>query len=158
MNGLKRKHKAFFDTAGICSVVSSLSLLAAMLVNGEGKNKGILVVFGLLFWGGLIAEQIFFWKADRLMKMAATKQGYRIQGKPGILSFAAGTEGLAADGVFLISLIALVICVALGVGENLMQYIFICVVVLAFRLHCFLNGRNYKYRKLRARKVDHENG
>ena len=41
MSELKRKHAVLFITSLVCSVISSLSLLAAILVNSEGKNKEI---------------------------------------------------------------------------------------------------------------------
>lgn len=158
MSEIKRKHKVLFNTSVVCSVISSLSLLAAILVNSEGRNKEILIAFGLVFWIGLILEQVLFWRANRLMRFAITKDRRRIRGKPGIISLSTYMEGLVVDAVFIISLIAFIICVAFGLGEALMQYIFICLMVLSFRLHCFLNGRNYKYKKLKERKVDRKNG
>lgn len=158
MSRQKRKHTVLFCASIACSAVSSLSLLAAMLVNSEGKNKEILITFSLVFWVGLILEQALFWRADRLMKVAITKGENHIHGNPGIFSAFACTEGLVADAVFVISLIMFVACEAFGFGKAVMQYILICLIVLSFRLHCFLNGRNYKYEKLKDRKVDRKNG
>ena len=158
MSVTKQKHAVLFAFAMVFSVISSLSLMAAMLVNNEGKNKGILVTFGLLFWFGLILEQVLFWKANRLMKIAVAKERRRIHGAPGILSLSTCPEGLAVDIAFGVSLIAFIICITFGIGEMLLQYIVICLMVLSFRLHCFLNGRNYKYKKLKERKVDCKNG
>lgn len=154
----KKKHSILFYCSMTCSVISSLSLLAAIMVNSEGKNRGVLIAFGLLFWVGLILEQVFFWRANRLMRFAIAKDRRRIRGKPGIISLSTYMEGLVVDVVFIISLIALIICIAFDLDESLMQYIFICLMVLSFRLHCFLNGRNYKYKKLKERKVDRKNG
>lgn len=158
MGELKRKHTVLFISSLVCSVISSLSLLAAILVNSEGKNKEILIAFGLVFWIGLILEQVLFWRANRLMRIAITKDRRRIRGKPGIISLSTYIEGLVVDAVFIISLIAFVVCTAFSLGESLMQYVLICLMVLSFRLHCFLNGRNYKYKKLKERKVDRKNG
>lgn len=154
MSELKRKHSVLFGTSIICSVLSSLSLLAAILVNSEGKNKEILIAFGLIFWVGLTLEQVLFWRANHIMRIAITRDKRRIRGKPGIISLSTYMEGLVVDAVFIIALIAFIVCIAFGLGESLMQYIFICLMVLSFRLHCFLNGRNYKYKKLKERKVD----
>lgn len=158
MSELKRKHAVLFITSLVCSVISSLSLLAAILVNSEGKNKEILIAFGLVFWIGLVLEQILFWKANQLMKIALLKDRRRIRGRPGIISLSTYMEGFVVDIVFVVALISLVVCMAFGFGETLMQYILICLMVLSFRLHCFLNGRNYKYKKLKERKVDRKNG
>ena len=154
MSELKKKHSVLFGTSIVCSVLSSLSLLTAILVNNEGKNREILIAFGLVFWIGLILEQVFFWRANRLMRIAITRDRRRIRGKPGIISLSTYMVGLVVDAVFIISLIAFIVCIAFGLGESLMQYIFICFMVLSFRLHCFLNGRNYKYKKSKERKVD----
>lgn len=154
MSELKKKHSLLFVTSMVCSVFSSLSLLAAILVNSEEKNKETLIAFGLVFWIGFILEQVLFWRANRLMRVAITRDKRRIRGKPGIISLSTYREGFVVDVVFIISLIAFIVCIAFGLGESLMQYIFICLMVLSFRLHCFLNGRNYKYKKLKERKVD----
>ena len=154
MSEIKKKHSLLFVTSVVYSAISSLSLLAAILVNSEGKNKEILIAFGLVFWIGLILEQILFWRANRLMRIAITRDKRRIRGKPGIISLSTYMEGLVVDAVFIISLIAFMVCIAFGLGESLMQYIFICFMVLSFRLHCFLNGRNYKYKKSKERKED----
>lgn len=158
MSETKKKHSILFCFSVAFSVISSLSLMAAILVNSEGRNKEILIAFGLVFWIGLILEQVLFWRANRLMRIAITKDRRRIRGKPGIISLSTYMEGLVVDAVFIISLIAFIICIAFGLGESLMQYIFICLMVLSFRLHCFLNGRNYKYKKIKERKVDRKNG
>ena len=142
MSETKKKHSILFCFSVAFSVISSLSLMAAILVNSEGRNKEILIAFGLVFWIGLILEQVLFWRANRLMRIAITKDRRRIRGKPGIISLSTYMEGLVVDAVFIISLIAFIICIAFGLGESLMQYIFICLMVLSFRLHCFLNGRN----------------
>ena len=44
MSEIKRKHTLLFWSSIGCSVISSLSLMAAMLVNSEGKNKEVLIV------------------------------------------------------------------------------------------------------------------
>lgn len=158
MSAIKRKHSRLFCLSVVSSVISSLSLLAAIMVNSEGKNQAILLSFALLFWIGLVLEQLFFWRANRLMKTAIARDRRRIRGSVGLLSPAKYIEGLVVDAGFLLSLIAFLLCAALKLGEAVMQYIFICLMVLTFRLHCFLNGRNYKYKKSRERKVDRKNG
>ena len=52
-------------------------------------------------------------------------------------------------------IVVFVILMATGVGEKAIQYIFIFLLVLSFRLHCILNGKNFRYKKFLAkRKVD----
>ncbi len=155
---IKRKHSLIFCASMACSVLSSLSLLATVMANSEGENKAILVACALLFWIGFLLEQFFFWRANRLMRSAITKDRCHTLGKPGVISLSTYTEGFVIDVVFILSSIALMICILVGLGEALMQYVLICLVVLTFRLHCFLNGRNYKYKKTKEIKVDSKNG
>ncbi len=158
MSELCRKHKGYLYSSIISSVISSLSLMAAMLVNPEGENKGILLIFGLIFWIGLIVEQICFWRSYVFMKEIAHQKKRRLKGRAGIVTFAASTEGFVADVVFAISLISLIICVSFSIGEAILQYILICFIVLSFRLHCIMNGKSYRYKKITERKVDRKNG
>lgn len=153
-----KKHSILLNFSIINSVISSLSLMATILVNTDGKNQMILVLFAIIFWLGLIAEQISIWRANAMLKEIEKQSRRKLRGRYGIFSVATSIEGLIADGVFAISIIGLIICVIFHLGETLMQYVFICLMVLSFRMHCFLNGKNYRYKKLLERKVDRKNG
>lgn len=148
---MKKQHFKFFFVSVTCSVISSISLLASSLVNNDDKYKGILITFGILFWLGFVLEQVFFWKANKVMKIAIRKEKCHLEDRLGIISFFAYIEAIITDTVFIVSLIAFIICMIVGIGEQLIQYILICLIVLSFRLHCFLNGRNYKYIKKEGR-------
>jgi len=143
-----RRHSLYFTISLVNSVVSSLSVLAAVFVNTEGKNKVVLIVFASVFWITLVLEQVFFWKADRIMKELVRLENRKLRSKVGIFSIAASGAGLVADVIFAVSLIALIICAGFSIGEELLQFILICLMVLSFRLHCFLNGKNYKYKSI----------
>lgn len=158
MNELCKKHRKNLYLSIVSSVISSLSLMAAILVNSEGENKITLFVFGALFWIGLVIEQIFFWRSYVFMKEIAFQSKRLLKGRAGIFTFAASTEGFIADVVFAISLIALVICAVFSLGETILQYILICFIVLSFRMHCILNGKSYRYKEITERKVDRKNG
>lgn len=158
MNEFVKWYSNLIRLSIFCSIISSLSLLAAVLVNSESKNQMILISFGLVFWVGLILEQALFWKANSLKKELFKLEKRTPRGRIGILSIAASSEGFVADVVFAGSLIALVVCMMFHLGEALVQYIFICLMVLSFRMHCILNGKNYRYKKYIERKVDRKNG
>ena len=150
MTAAKRTHSRLFCGALAASVISSLSILAMLSSAGQGG----MIAFAAVFWVGLALEQVFFWKANRIMKAAAAKSRRKIRGSVGILSFAKSLEGLIADGVFLLALLAFLLCSWLAPESTGIQYIFICLLVLTFRLHCFLNGRNFRYKKQTERKAD----
>lgn len=158
MDAVIKKHSTLLEFSIIASVISSLSLMAAILVNTDGKNQTILMLFATVFWLGLIAEQILFWRSDAMLKKIEKQARKKMQRRPGIVSVAASFEGFIADCLFVISIIGFIICLIFNLGEAFMQYVFICMMVLSFRMHCFLNGKNYRYKKLSKRKVDHKNG
>lgn len=140
----------------ICSLISSVSLLFSMLDVNDSKDFVFKIFASSLFWIGLIAEQIFIWKVNKFRKNMESKLSVRkIQGLPGICSFFKTESGFIADIVLILSFIT---CIVLAIGNwgvNVTQYIFIFLLVLSFRLHCILNGKNFRYKKIIAkRKVD----
>ncbi len=152
MSGSERQHARLLNCAMVSSVISSACLMAAMLVNTEGKNQIPLLIFGVLFWVGLALEQIFFWRSWKLMKEVDCKRKKRLKGRVGILSIGATTEGFAADIVFALALLTFILCEIVKFEESVLQYLLICVIVLSFRMHCILNGKNYRYRKINKKK------
>ena len=158
MNELCKKHSGLLYLAIASSAVSSLSLMAATLVNNEGKNKIPLIIFGVIFWIGLVCEQVFYWRSHKIAKEIARNSKKSLSERVSIFNFATYTEAIIADVIFVVSLIALVVCVLIGIGEAILQYILICCIVLTFRMHCILNGKSYRYKKTMERKVDRNNG
>lgn len=157
MSEIIRRYTRLLCISVISSIVSSLSLPTAILVNSEGKNKIVLVLFGLVFWIGLIVEQVSFWKSYRIMKRLIKYENRHVQGRSGIFSLAKTIEGIGADVIFILSTIALMVCILFGLGESFIQYILICLLTMSFRLHCIFNGKNFKYKKLLVRKVEQKN-
>ncbi len=142
----------------ICGAISSLTLMGAMLVNSYSENRALLIILAALFWAGLVFEQTVFWTLNHSIKRLAQKNKEPLTGHIGLLSINASKEGTAAYLVFSLSALGLVLCVAIDLGVNLVQYILICLLVLSFRLHCILNGRVYAYIKKINRKAECKNG
>lgn len=139
------------------SVISSASIIACIFIGtDEVTNKVLKLVFPMVFWIGLVVEQFFIWKANSLRKqIEATVKKRRIRMNPGIVSILQTQAGAIIDIVFVISLVVFIILMVAGIGEKAIQYIFIFLLVLSFRLHCILNGKNFRYKKILAkRKVD----
>lgn len=152
-----RDFNLFVTLSIVFSVVSSASIIACIFIGtNEATNKVLRLVFPIVFWFALIAEQVFIWRANSLRKyFEATVKKRRIRMNPGIVSILQTEVGAIADIVFAVSLVVFVILMATGVGEKAIQYIFIFLLVLSFRLHCILNGKNFRYKKFLAkRKVD----
>lgn len=143
----------------IFSVISSLSILSIVFLNkSESLDNVLRIVFPIVFWLGLVGEQFFIWRANSIRK-SIEKSGKvrRIKSGIGIISFLRTEAGLIADVVLALSFITLLILIIFSIGENVVQYIFIFLLVLSFRLHCILNGKNFRYKKyLAKRKVDYD--
>lgn len=157
---MKQKCKEYMQLLNfsvVCSFLSSVSILTCIFVGlNEEADKIIRFIFPFIFWFCLIAEQALFWKANLIRKQIEISGEYRkIRAKPGIVSVSKTRNGAIADLLLLISLILLVLFVLTGLGEKVIQYILIFLLVLSFRLHCILNGKNFRYKKyLAKRKVD----
>ena len=135
----------------LCSVLSSVPIALISIAKGSEESKILGLLIPAVFWLGLSGEQFFFWRANHYRKMLEKQNGRypkRIRGKPGIFSLFRTTEGMAADVLFLISLIVFIVIASFGVGKEALQCIMICCVILSFRLHCIFNGINYRYYKI----------
>lgn len=143
----------------VFSVISSVSIIAIVFL---GKNelfdKVLSIVSPIIFWLGLIGEQFFIWKSNSIRKSIEKSEEFRKHKSGiGIVSFARTEAGLIADVIFTISFITLLILIICSIGESNLQYIFIFLLVLSFRLHCILNGENFRYKKyLEKRKAKND--
>ena len=68
-------------------------------------------------------------------------------GGRGYNEFLRYSEEFAADILFIVSLTAFIVVSVMKIGEDVLQYALISCVILSFRLHCLLNGINYRYSK-----------
>lgn len=157
MNYKCQKFALYVDFSIVCSCLSSISLLAGLFTDlNQVTDIIIKIIFPLSFWVGLGFEEFFIWKADSLRKEIEYYEDYRkIRGKPGVLSISKTKSGAIADLLLLASLLFFVLFIFTGFGEKVIQNILIFLLVLSFRLHCILNGKNFRYKKyLEKRKVD----
>ena len=143
-----RKHALLLKSSMISSCVSSVSLLLCIFaVRSDLKIYRFLIP--MIFWLGLIAEQVFFWKANSILKQIInTGQVERLNKKPGIIAPLQTELGAIADLVFVVSLIVFLILMIGNWGQSVFQFIFLFLIVLSFRIHCVANGKNYWYKKL----------
>ena len=152
-----KKFSLFVNLSVIASIISSVSIMAcAFLGKSDNIDQVIKIIFPLVFWIGLLIEQYFIWNANSFRKKLESEGKLRrIRGKPGAVSILQTEEGAIADLILVISLIVFVILLLFGIGKGFPQYLFIFSVVLSFRMHCILNGKNFRYKKyLAKRKVD----
>lgn len=150
MRQLVLKFTRLINTAIVCSFISSFALLSYIFIGmNDISDKIIGIIFPIIFWLGLIGEQFFIWKSNSIRKSIEKSSEFRkIKSGIGVISFARTEAGLIADVVLAISFIVLLILMIFSIGENVLQYIFIFLLVLSFRLHCIFNGQNFRYKKI----------
>jgi hypothetical protein len=139
--------KILFWASAVCMLLTSSSFLlmpAASEKALDGERQW-LILTGLLFWAPLIAGYALLFFANRLRKRRDTQPGEQPRGIRawGAFRMASNTPALVADAAFLLSLIGLIVFSIL-MPENYGIYIFLCLSVFAFQMHCMLNGVNFK--------------
>lgn len=120
--------------------LSSLGLFLSQYVikSGGQTNRGIAIISGVLFWAGLIAAIVF----SVFINKITHKNGN--DNKIGLIMFFSNKPAIAFDGLSIISLIALVICLIINRMSNISTIIF-SIFIFSFEMHCVFNGKNYKY-------------
>lgn len=159
MRQLILKFTRLINTAIVCSFISSFALLSCTFIGmNDISDKIIGIIFPIMFWFGLVAEQILIWKSNAVRKeIENAGETLKFRGRPGIINIWENRYGAIADIVCIVSLLLLVVFMIIGIGEKTIQYILIFLLVLSFRMHCILNGQNFKYKKyLEKRKVKND--
>ena len=157
MIGLAKKLSLKINLSIVSSTVSSFSIIASAFVENNGnEDKVIRILVPLVFWFGLIAEQILIWSANSVRKKLEAENKVRItHDRAGVISIPKTLEGKTTDIIMILSVMAFVVLFCFEIGEGFIQHLFVALIVLSFRLHCIFNGKNYIYKKyLAKRKVD----
>lgn len=152
------KHKNLIIASIACSFVSSLSIISCAFLGRSDKADAVIkIVFPVVFWLGLILEQALFWYANSVRKEILKSGKYKIlKGRVGVLSFRRTRCGFVADMSFVL-LAVIFLILALTKLATTIQYIIISFLVLAFRMHCICNGKNFRYiRYFSKRKVKND--
>lgn len=140
--------------SGIGCLISGISLIFIPLVDlsGSTSQKVFAMIVAAVFWLGLVTEIVFFILANRqckaIEKGLTKKNGKSFKNAPvGVISFFQCREAMVADIISALSLVVLIMLIIFNVSND---WIFVCFAVtffLSFNIHCFLNGKNYKYLK-----------
>lgn len=128
------------------SFVSTVPVLLCVIDFTDQTKQLFTIILSASFWGGLIAEQVFIWLADRLRKRELSKNVKETEKhRVGIASFCKTKAGTVSDIVFAVSFITFVVLFIGGWGISFAQYLCLFLIVLSFRVHCIANGKNYRY-------------
>ena len=146
-----KEHRVLLIASVIFSILSSFAIpFIAFALKYDAKWAKTPI--SLLFWLGLIGEQVCFWHANSILKKLRPTIKTRFKPKIGLISPFGTSTGAIADIVFAVSFIAFIILCIFKIGENNFQYLFLFLLVLSFRLHCILNGKNFWYSNLLSRR------
>lgn len=151
---LLRKFQTNLLLSGVGCFIAGFSLCFLPFVQPyvSSENIAMSVIPAIILWTGLIVETIFFGFANMnckaIEKKLILKGSKSFKGmKPGIIVFFSCKEAVVTDILFIISSIAVVWAVVANVTNDWLFVSFMEVFFFSFNLHCFFNGKNYKYLK-----------
>lgn len=144
----KNKEVALLYTSIGSYFLMSVSFLL-MPIDFAAKGLQIInLLIGIIFWVFLALGIITQCVLGHLRKKWFLKnriRRFKFSNKIGLISFAKNMQACIADGIFVISLIGLVISVVATSGIGYACYIFMALLVFSFCMHCILNGKIYYY-------------
>lgn len=153
MNILKKYR--FYLLASLCACfVSAVSLAVIPFsdLDTAGVPRVLAYVSAAVFWAGLLAEIIFYILAcrscssiEKILKQNGSKtlKNQRI----GLITFFSCKEACVVDILCLVSFLMAVVMTIFNLNYSFLMA-GIIVFIISFNLHCFFNGKNYKYIKL----------
>ena len=141
-----KKMEMTFWASAVCMCLMALSFLLMPIASSRAFDgeSWWLVMSGALFWISLIAGYLLLYITNRWRKKgrnnARLPSGIKTWGAFRLMT---NFYALIAEAVFVLSFIGFLIFVIFNSGSYVM-YIFLCLTVLAFHMHCMFNGVNYK--------------
>lgn len=106
------------------------------------------LLIGIMFWAFLIlgiVTQVILGQIRKNWFIRNRIRRFQFRSKVGLVSFAQNLPACIADGIFLVSLIGLIISVIVTNGIGYACYIFMALLVFSFCMHCILNGKIYYF-------------
>jgi len=147
------KFKTFFRLSIACIWIETVALLSIQFlshIKNETVNQFVSYVIAGVFWLSMITEQVLFWNANARRKHLKRTSSYRI----GLISFWKTPGGKIADVLMAVSSVMILMLIVLKMSTGWCILASISILFLSFQLHCFYNGRNYRF--LREYKQIHE--
>lgn len=161
-----RRVESYLKLSILFACVSSGAFLLIPIRNllGAGVQKAATVLIALLFWGGLLLEQYFFWTANAGRKKIRKKAfGGRklVKSKIGLITFFSNREAGICDLTFFFAAVLTVLFVLVKIQNDWLVMPALGALLLSFHLHCIFNGVTYRYikafQKIKKEPKRHEN-
>lgn len=147
----RRKKDIILLCVSICSFfVMALSILIMPIETDNIEPRTLNIIIGSMFWGFLIIGvtiQIILAQRRKswIRKNHLRRNRSFLNSKVGIISFAQNLFGCIADVTLGLSLIVLIVALVLTNSAGYACYISLSIFVIAFCLHCILNGKIFYY-------------
>lgn len=148
-----KKAKVTFTLTLIFSVISSVSISFISLTSGirEGENNLLAYCIAIAFWGGILLSIVMSFITRALLlphyRELIDKKCVSPQRAAGIISFSANKTSVA---LYVIIIVGVLLCASDIMFDYLAEKIVfpvISVTILAFLLHCVIDGKCYKVYK-----------
>lgn len=159
---LKTQINLYFLISVLLAVIPAVLILCIPLVSleGSGFQKAGAYIISAVFWLCVILElwMVRMCNSERLwLERRKVRSRMLAQAGPGVISFIKTREGLIADVIMFVSLIAVIVIAWIQVRSQWVILSCVSVLYLSFNMHCLLNGKNYRYIKLLSNyKKEHE--
>ncbi len=136
-----------FVSIGSFFLMSASFLLMPIDLEAKGLQNYSSAI-GIMFWVFLLLGIVTQFILGRMRKNWFIRnriRRFQFRSKVGLISFAQNLPACIADGIFVISLIGLIISVVATNGIGYACYIFMALLVFSFCMHCILNGKVYYF-------------
>ena len=155
---MKKVYKSFslnITISLVYSLISSLAILPVMFLGeDESKNQIIKIIFPVIFWLCTVFELVFIFTANSIRKeLESYPENKKFKRRIGVINFFSNKLAANVDFIFVISLLVFLVMSIFGLGEKVVQYILMFILILTFRVHCTLNGKNYRYKRYLRKRM-----
>lgn len=149
MNKLYRSFSLNITISIVFSFLSSLAVLPIMFIGeDEHTNRLIRILFPIIFWICTVFELVFIFTANSIRKeLEKYPENRKFKRHMGLVNFFSNKTAAKVDLIFLILMLVFLLMNIFGLGEKIVQYVILFMLILSFRVHCTLNGKNYRYKK-----------
>lgn len=150
---MQRQTRRFIKTFRLSITFIAIGSLMIMLIPfadfNENALKKILAYFiGIGFWGFTIYGYYLLLNAYKQKKKIEKDFPKRVKKQRlGIFNFFATKEGMLADIMCVISIVAFGIVTLFKIKIDLFTMVVISLLIFSFQMHCILNGENFLYMK-----------
>ncbi len=143
-----QKPKLYFYISTMFVVVAAVMLVLIQFVEVDGTKFQMVfpMVIAAVFWLSVICSQVFMC----LVNISRKKAKYNDDSKIGLISFFKNKEAMVADIALMVFAVEVVLLFIFKVNSGFIVTVSVALLFLSFFMHCYLNGKNYRYIKTKT--------